>query len=77
MYMHSNGTNTYIIILFCYKPKCVQGSEKSVVKFDETGSVPGGISVWSVADIEEAQQSMKTHKGNPFFIDRRYHQRNF
>ena len=58
---------------FCYKPKCVQGSEKSVVKL-ETGSVPGGISIWSVADMEEAQQSMKTPKGNHFFIDRKNHQ---
>ena len=43
-------------INFCYKPKCVQGSEKSVVKL-KTGSVPGGISVWSVAEIEKAQRN--------------------
>lgn len=60
---------------FCCKPKCVQGSEKSVVKFDETGSDSGGISVWSVADIDHSAICENSQgQSNPFFIDRKHHQ---
>lgn len=62
---------------FYYKSKCVQGSEESVVKLDETGSVPGTIPVCSVAYIQEVHQTEKTHKANPFSIDRKCHQLKF